>query len=1690
MEIKESGSLNSTYGLVVPSGTNVTFNGLSVIYNYDQNELGCNGDKRFKLVDVHGTLTVKGDSIVSVCAKQCSDPIYVDSGTLNIAGNAQILTDENESWSHCINARGTGALNISGGTIRGGLYTVNLAASSNIDVNITGGVFKTYGYMVFADTGSTGSYSVTGNTKFYTRTTNSRSLFYMPANATMAGSSITLFDVQIFSNKNADISLPFDGTHVNSSDPLSESGVFGLCVDNAGYGQIQINAGLPNGMHFVMAKDECFTKFFSNTARLSAMIGEFEDGEDKTIYTDALNTTALPAAPTAPQLTADTNNGYQKYSGTLSWTPPTADASVGFVGFLAYWSADGTANGTKICSTSGSSFVMTNVTVPEGAKYILIYSHNANGNSTTCANLDIQSADKYVANKLAGTVSYPDITGLPKTKMNNLTVKLYSNNVLKKTATTDDDGKYSFDVVDGTYDIVIDAIPNISKELKASVTVNGADINSNDITPTKADVVPDAFITSSSDKTKYLVNKGATEYDTLSAALATLNGVTTSTKIYLGSPDGTPLTVTREKLTDARTKNALSSATYLGKAYIQGTPGTIGFLIPDDKDVSFGNLNITADNITNTEIVNVDAEGVVSSNSKGGILHISDGCSITVSSANSNAINVSEGAELYITGGSITASGSGSSCVFADSGDSSVTVSDGTLTGYYGILTRCFEKDIPAFAGTVTISDDASITGAKYGIDMEGSGLLKMSSGTVACVASEGIKPLDCAAIIFNTNTTINVGNDGSITAAGANITGGTITTDGMVAVTCSGVVNISGGSITAKEAPVYQINTGRTTISGEAKLYSTNTNLTYGTLIVDYSKAEGSMYVDMFGAKIYSSVYGMTMVRGAPDGNNHSINKDNYLNAAASAYTTAKGKLFQCFTSDIEKTKSIGNSGSAISSLLSGNTAKTIYMKYESDPKSLATPTDIEFTDTEEMTGRIGGTLKWKAPVTNGGSSYSIYWSKSTSELLTDSGKNLIAVKTGITDIKYDLSSLKIPTGANGLAVCCGNGLGDNTDGFAYIAISDVAKPSVVSVTSTADDVSYKSGTTIYIMVKFSQDVEVDTTGGKPTLKLGSGGTAVYDSMDDNDILRFVYKVADGDYSDKFDYADNSSLSLNGGTIKTVASQPVDVLLRLPEPGTDGSLSYNRNIKITAANSALDKSSVSIDKSDLGKSDIVITLDLKGNKLTSISDGQKTLKTDQIKDEDNDYLPLTGGKIKITASYLSKLTATTSLTFNFNSGKAQTLTITINNDSTLFIDTKNSGTGSKIVEVNGEKKDAGVSSTVTTSTGQKLETIKVDDTKLDKLLQSSGDKPTVTLPANNGSNVVVGELNGQTVKNMEKKEAVLEIKTETVTYTLPATQINIDSVSSQIGSQVELKDIKVSVKIAEPSADTVKIVADTASKGNYQVVVKPVEFEITCTSGTKTVEVSKFNGYVERTVAIPDGIDPSKITTGIVLNADGTFSHVPTQVIKIDGKYYAKINSLTNSTYSVIYNPVTFTDAANHWAKAAINDMGSRMVVTGVGSNNYDPDRSITRAEFAAIVVRALGLKKGTAESSFGDVSASDWFNGYVDTAMEYGLITGYSATNYCPNDEITREQAMAIIARAMKLTGLKADSPDVSKILAAYSDCANVSAYAEESAAVCINTGIVSGRDSGTLAPKAYVTRAEVAVMVQRLLKKSGLI
>ncbi len=410
---------------------------------------------------------------------------------------------------------------------------------------------------------------------------------------------------------------------------------------------------------------------------------------------------------------------------------------------------------------------------------------------------------------------------------------------------------------------------------------------------------------------------------------------------------------------------------------------------------------------------------------------------------------------------------------------------------------------------------------------------------------------------------------------------------------------------------------------------------------------------------------------------------------------------------------------------------------------------------------------------------------------------------------------------------------------------------------------------------------------------------------------------------------------------------------------------------------------------------------------------------------------------------------------------------------------------------VNGKAENAGTATTAQVG-DQTVTTVLLDPQILEAKLSQAGMNAVLTIPVNSQADVVIGQLTGQMIKNLENKQAVVEIKTETAVYTLPAQQINIDAISAQLGQAVALKDIMVQIEIAKAADETAKMVENSAKAGEFTIVAPPVAFKVQCSFGDKTVSVNSFNNYVERTIAIPEGADPNKITTGVAVEADGSIRHVPTQVIQIDGRYYAKINSLTNSSYAVIWHPLEFRDVDKHWAKAAVNDMGSRMVISGINQDNFEPDRDITRAEFAAIIVQALGLKSGSGEGPFSDVNAGEWYSGSIQTGSEYKIISGYGNEKFGPTDKISREQAMSMIARAMNITGLKADfqTGEAEKLLAGYSDAGRAAEYAKNSLAACVKTGIITGKNKNMIAPKDNISRAEVAVMVQKLLQKSKLI
>ena len=319
-----------------------------------------------------------------------------------------------------------------------------------------------------------------------------------------------------------------------------------------------------------------------------------------------------------------------------------------------------------------------------------------------------------------------------------------------------------------------------------------------------------------------------------------------------------------------------------------------------------------------------------------------------------------------------------------------------------------------------------------------------------------------------------------------------------------------------------------------------------------------------------------------------------------------------------------------------------------------------------------------------------------------------------------------------------------------------------------------------------------------------------------------------------------------------------------------------------------------------------------------------------------------------------------------------------------------------------------------------------------------------------------------------------LEIKTGDTTYTISPNAIDTAKVASELGA-TDTSKVPLTVTITPVKQSDV-----TVSKGEQ--VSDPVKFEITASYNGKTVSVSAFNSYVSRTLTVPAGVDPNKITTGIRVE-DG--EQVPTFVSKnADGTCTAKISSLTNSTYVIIYNEASFADTAGKWYNDIVTEMASRTIVNGKTAAAFDGDGFITRAEYAAILVRALGIPEGGA-SSFSDVGSSDWYCGAVSAAVKYGIIKGYADGTFHPNANITREEAMAMLQRAAKI----AEFAGTTGTLTAFTDAGRVSAWARTAAAFSVGSGLIVG-NGGLIRPEDNITRAEATTVVLRLLQKSGLV
>jgi len=218
-------------------------------------------------------------------------------------------------------------------------------------------------------------------------------------------------------------------------------------------------------------------------------------------------------------------------------------------------------------------------------------------------------------------------------------------------------------------------------------------------------------------------------------------------------------------------------------------------------------------------------------------------------------------------------------------------------------------------------------------------------------------------------------------------------------------------------------------------------------------------------------------------------------------------------------------------------------------------------------------------------------------------------------------------------------------------------------------------------------------------------------------------------------------------------------------------------------------------------------------------------------------------------------------------------------------------------------------------------------------------------------------------------------------------------------------------------------------------------------------------NGYFSLDVTLNTGLNTFQV---VAQDASGNSSSL-TLKITFAGE---------TPTPTPTSGPAVFPDLQGHWAESLILSLVDKGIISGYPDGTFKPDQPVTRAEFSAILCRALGISPSEMSSNFPDLQGH-WAEKYVAPLVEKGFIKGYPDGTFGPDQPIKRSEIAAIMARVMTLPPL-IGKPTFSDIDSTHWAFGFVEAAASK--------GLIKGYPDGTFRPDNSATRAEACTIVAR--------
>lgn len=182
-------------------------------------------------------------------------------------------------------------------------------------------------------------------------------------------------------------------------------------------------------------------------------------------------------------------------------------------------------------------------------------------------------------------------------------------------------------------------------------------------------------------------------------------------------------------------------------------------------------------------------------------------------------------------------------------------------------------------------------------------------------------------------------------------------------------------------------------------------------------------------------------------------------------------------------------------------------------------------------------------------------------------------------------------------------------------------------------------------------------------------------------------------------------------------------------------------------------------------------------------------------------------------------------------------------------------------------------------------------------------------------------------------------------------------------------------------------------------------------------------------------------------------------------------------------YNSPFADVSQNEWYAESVEYVDKNGLMNGTADGVFDPQSNVTRAMIVTILYRYEGSPSVKDETVFTDVRNDAYYYNPVIWANENGIVNGYTAEIFRPNDEITREQFAAIVYRYVNHKGFDIARKNVDSLLTSYDDESSVSKYAYTAMRWANGNGIINGVTDTELSPQGKTTRAQTATIFMRL-------